>query len=786
VDKLYWLDQIKLQDRAKVGDKAFHLGRIMQRGYPVKPGFIVGASVLRQFLETLNSSEALVADLPYSSLHLDVDNWRQLQQVAGHLHQEIITATVPSKWVNKILEAAREWKTGCIIFRPSVAIPTATHQVGNISGLLESQICRCDYEAIALALKTTWSQLFRAKSLLYWQRTGIDLRQINLAVLVQPIENALASGLLNSNSRGWDIEATWGLGISLQQGEVQPDVYYIQQKTGVVTERQLGNKMLAYRLDDTPPDSLALDNTCLVADLLESSQQKQYALQEEYLQQLIQLANLLENDLGTNYTVEWTISEEFPAPKLYLTKVSAPQFVVSNTYFLKGIGAGTGRVTATAYVVNSLLSSEQLPKGVILVAQAIAPDWLPLMQQVVGIITEKGGLTSHAAILARELGIPAVVSAKDATALIQTGASLLLDGDRGEVYRVRKEDGESQEVPLITQATPKHKAQSQLGNFTTEPLVSDSPILLSAHLPMIATQLLVNLSQPSLIEQVQSLPVDGVGLLRSELMVLTILEGQHPNSWLSSGRKAELLERWSEQMMQFVRAFAPRPVFYRSLDWRSHELTSFSSNLPSSPQSMLGERGTFAYLQNSAVFELELEAIAAIQQADYNNIHLILPFVRTVEEFSFCRQKVESAGLTQKPQFQLWIMAEVPSVLFLLPEYVKAGVQGISIGTNDLTQLLLGVDREQGELASSFDERHPAVMSAVAQLIKMAKSALIPCSICGQAPALYPEIIDKLVEWGITSISVEPEAVSRTYQAIARAEQRIILEAARQQRFSSS
>ena len=784
MDKLYWLDQIKLQDRAKVGNKAFYLGRIMQRGYPVKPGFVVGAEVLRQFLETLNSSEALVADLPYSSLHLDVDNWRQLQQVAGHLHEEIIAATVPEKWVSKILEAANEWKTACLIFRPTVAIPTSSFGLGNISGLLESQICRCDYEAIALALKRTWSQLFRAKSLLYWQRAGIDLRQINLAVLVQPIENARASGLLNSSSSGWDIEATWGLGIALQHGEVQPDVYYIQPETGVVKERQLGNKMLAYRLDDTPTDSLALDNTCLVAYLLESSQQKEYALEEEYLQQLIELANLLDTEFGTNYTVEWTISEKSLTPKLYLTKVSTPQFALPNTHFIKGIGAGTGRVTATAYVVNSLFSSsEQLPKGAILVAETIAPDWLPFLQQVDGIITEKGGLTSHAAILARELGIPAVVSAKDATALIQTGDRLLLDSDRGEVYRLRKEDGETnQEVTPITQPTREYKAQHpQPDNIRGESLTSNSPILLSAHLPMIATELLVNLSQPSLIEQVQSLPVDGVGLLRSELMLLTILEGQHPSSWLSSGRKAQLLERWSEQIMQFVRAFAPRPVFYRSLDWRSHELTSFSSNVPSSPQSMLGERGTFAYLQNSAVFELELSAIAAIQQADYNNIHLILPFVRTVEEFSFCRQKVESAGLTQKPQFQLWIMAEVPSVLFLLPEYVKAGVQGISIGTNDLTQLLLGVDREQGELASSFDERHPAVMRAVAQLIQMAKSAGIPCSICGQAPALYPEIIQQLVEWGITSISVEPEAVSRTYQAIARAEQRIILEAARRQ-----
>ena len=298
---------------------------------------------------------------------------------------------------------------------------------------------------------------------------------------------------------------------------------------------------------------------------------------------------------------------------------------------------------------------------------------------------------------------------------------------------------------------------------------------------MITTKLLVNLSQPSLVEQAQSLPVDGVGLLRSELMALNILEGKHPSTWLLEGHRTKLLERWYEQIIHFADAFAPRPVFYRSLDWRSHELVSLNDNVQSSTQSMLGERGTFSYLKNPAVFELELAALAAVQNAGYSNIHLLLPFVRTVEEFSFCRQKVEQARLTQVPQFQLWIMAEVPSVLFLLPEYVKAGVQGISIGTNDLTQLLLGVDREQGQLAKVFDERHPVVMGAVAQLIQMANSAGIPCSICGQAPALYPEIIEQLVQWGISSISVEPEAVERTYLAIARAEQRIILEAARRQ-----
>ncbi len=777
MDKLYWLDQIKLQDRAKVGDKAFYLSRIMQRGYPVVPGFVVSAEILRQFLENLNSSESLVADLPHSSLHLDVANWRQLQQVAGRLRQEILTATVPQQWVSTIFQAARKWQTGCLILRPTLAVSTATPGMKNISGLLESVFCQCEPEAIAKALKRTWSQIFRARSLLYWQRAGINLQQINLAVLVQPVENAIASGLLKANSSGWEIETTWGLGIAIAQGEVQPDVYYIQQETGVVFEQQLGNKMLAYGVDDpasgafsqlVPKSVLTPDHSCLSTYLIESVQQKQYALQEEYLQQIISLGTQLVSELGKTFTMKWTIAGQTTSAKLYITQVSSPQSVIPQGQFIRGLGAAGGRVVATALVINNPQHKpEQLPKGVILVVSAIAPDWLPLLQQVAGIITEQGGLTSHAAILARELGISAVVNATSATSLIQTGERLLLDGDRGEVYRIKGDSKEEME---------RWGEKNLLFPHRPNPKAPPPPV--TSHLPMIATQLLVNLSQSSLIEQVQSLPVDGVGLLRSELMILNILSGQHPNSWILGGRQAELLELWSEQIMQFARAFAPRPVFYRSLDW-PQDLRSLSDSLQSSPQSMLGERGTFSYLRNPTVFELELKALASVQQAGYSNVNLMLPFVRTVEEFVFCRRKVEQALLTEVSQFQLWMMAEVPSVLFLLPEYVKAGAAGISIGTNDLTQLLLGVDREQGHLAKVFNERHPAVMSAIAQLIQMAKSAGIPCSICGQAPALYPEIIDKLVEWGITSISVEPEAVERTYQAIARAEQRLILAAAR-------
>ncbi|MFN6540921.1 MAG: putative PEP-binding protein [Nostoc sp. EkiNYC01] len=784
MEKLYWLDQIQLQDRTKVGDKAFYLSRIIQRGYPVVPGFVVSAEILRQFLENLNSSESLVADLPHSSLHLDVSNWRQLQQVAGRLREEILTATVPQQWVSRIFTAAREWQTNCLIFRPSLSVANTTPITVNISGLLESVFCHCQEEAIALALKRTWSQIFRARSLLYWQHTGINLQQINLGILVQPVENAIASGLLKADPSGWEIEAAWGLGIAIAQGEVLPDVYYIQNETGVILEQQLGNKMLAYDVDDASStifsqpltDSAPTpDKTCLITYVLQEAQQKQYALQPEYVQQIIGLGTQLITELGKTFTIKWTIASTTTSSKLYLTQVNTPKSVIPHLHFIRGLAASGGRTVANALVMmNSQQKPEQIPKGVILVVPTITPDWLPLLQQVAGIITEQGGLTSHAAILARELGIAAVVNAKSATSLIQTGERLLLDGDRGEVYRIKEEARDEGDKGDREDGGDKGERGV---NTPSSPSSSSSPFAL----PMIATKLLVNLSQSSLIEQVKSLPVDGVGLLRSELMVLNILDGQHPHSWILGGRQAELLERWSEQIMQFARAFAPRPVFYRSLDWRSPDLPSLSDSLQSSSQSMLGERGTFSYVRNPIVFELELKALASVQQSGYSNIHLLLPFVRTVEEFVFCRHKVEQALLTQVAEFELWMMAEVPSVLFLLPEYAKAGAAGISIGTNDLTQLLLGVDREQGQLAKVFNERHPAVMSAIAQLIQMAKNAGIPCSICGQAPALYPEIIDRLVEWGITSISVEPEAIERTYKAIARAEQRIILAASRRQ-----
>ncbi len=812
MNKLYWLNEIKPSHRTQVGDKAVNLSQIIQYGYPAIPGFVVSAEILHEYLEDKTASQTLVAELADSSLHLDVDNWRQLQQVALRLRQEIMNSSLPSGLYEQIYEALKTWESPSTVFRPSVALPNAKNKT-EISGLYECVFCLREEKEIVEALKRVWSQLFSARSLLYWQKTGIDLREINLAVLVQPINNVIASGSLEANPSRWEIQATWGLGVAINWGEVQPDVYYVEPKTGVLLEQHLGNKILAYRCDGAIKEStqqgqtsvLTLEKTCLQVCVLEEQLQQQHVFSEHNLQQISELAHQLVFKLGKDYLVNWALIQEANSSKLYLTKVSQPVNNLSNTssksnnFSVKGIGVARGQVSANAVVIGSERIIEQLPCNTILVASQITPDWLPVLQQVSGIVTEKGGLTSHAAIIARELGIPAVVGINNVTKLIKNGDRLSIDGESGEVNCLN--DGEEHIEQHINETIVENKDEFQKHSFSdsvmgvssqsktpthhTTWVPSSPPSIpdLSTNLPMTSTQLMVNLSQPTGIDKLLCSPVDGVGLLRSELMVLSILNRENPYTWIRNGRYEQLLDLWTKRILEFVRNFSPKPVYYRSLDWRTHELPSLHHHgvEVAEPETALGERGTFSYMLNSELFDMELTALKNVQQAGYHNIRLILPFVRDVEEFSFCRRKVEQAGLTDIKEFQLWIMAEVPSVLFLLPEYVKAGVQGISIGTNDLTQLLLGVDRDRAILAKSFDERHPVVMGAISRLIEMASSVGIPCSICGQAPALYPEIIDKLVQWGITSISVEPEALQRTYQAIYRAEQSLLLQAARRQ-----
>ncbi|MGQ4646922.1 putative PEP-binding protein [Lyngbya aestuarii] len=903
MDNLYWLDQIQPTEYLCVGNKAFNLSQLLQRGYPVLPGLVVPGRALWEFLEILGESEPLLADFPQSNLHVDLDNPAQLQLVAQQIRHEMITTALPPQWEASILKGAELLQATNLILRPSLSLQVQIMGVTNFTfdtprsifeishkarslpmKMWESHISSQEPTVLTLSVKRVWAELFRARSLFYCQRSSVNLQQLNLAVLVQPIRNAIASGTLKADPDEWSIEATWGLGTAINRGEVLPDFYKIDPKTGSVYTRKLGSKTRAYclrRRKEQESSSLAqsgvsqVQNLSLQVYLLGTEQQKQYALPEKYLKQLIELSERLSAEIDRTFSLEWTLCQtpESSIPQLYLTQFSlrsSKQLAINesenlreteqnyqstalqqvlqvesgrlylpnqdaiiqqpspfyqlessqeltdegltaqdsplssnlnyahylpattsaenekvegkpsstrqpaipsnlpsqgsllNPQILRGLPAAAGRVTATAQVITGENHDlEAKIAGKILVTHSVAPDWLPLLKQAVGIVTEQGGMTSHAAIIARELGIPAVASAAGVTKVIQSGELLLVDGTQGEIHRL-----------AAGKSSPASPSKLE---------VSPQPSHLQPYFP-IATQLLVNISQPDSLSRIAGLPVDGVGLLRSELMMLNILENLHPNEWRRRGRDRELVERLAQLIIQFAAALAPRPVMYRSWDWRSHEFQSLvgdpsGNELEVNP--IIGLRGTRSYVRDPTCFDLELAALRKVYSYGYTNIQLILPFVRTVEEFIFCRDRVEKVGLTENPQFQLWIMAEVPSVLFLLPDYVKAGVQGISIGTNDLTQLLLAADRDHERLGNQLDGRHPVVKQAIEQLIAVAKNTGIPCSICGQAPSQYPELINSLVDWGITSISVDINEIQSTYRAIARAEQRILLQAAR-------
>jgi pyruvate,water dikinase len=287
------------------------------------------------------------------------------------------------------------------------------------------------------------------------------------------------------------------------------------------------------------------------------------------------------------------------------------------------------------------------------------------------------------------------------------------------------------------------------------------------------TRVYVNLAQPELAESVAARDVDGVGLLRAEFIIAQI--GEHPRYMLKEGRGEEFVNKLAHGLFTFAKAFNPRPVVYRTTDFKTNEyrnLKGGQSYEESEENPMLGYRGCSRYIKELDVFKLEIEAIKKVRK-QYKNLWVMIPFVRTVDEMARVKGLLANEGLRQSPDFKLWMMVEVPSNVFLIDKFLDIGIDGISIGSNDLTQLILGIDRDSQKLAEQFDERNEAVIMALERVIKATAKRGVTSSICGQAPSVYPELTEKLVGWGITSVSVNPDVLEKTRGIIAAAERRL-------------
>ncbi|MBI4023293.1 phosphoenolpyruvate synthase [Candidatus Berkelbacteria bacterium] len=752
-----WLDELGRHDLEDVGGKAAQLGEVAQAGLAVPPGFVVPARCYRDFLRGHRLERTIATTLA----ELDATKPRELHAAAARLQALVTSAELDPALATAIREAYEQLVLtsagrGLVAVRPSTIagdLP-ATSFAGQQVSLLGIQ----GADAVLVAVKRVWASLFTARALYYRRTHRVNEATVATAILVQTLVPARVAGTvatLDPVTRRRDvyaIDAAWGLGEVVTQGLLTPDHYLIEKATGRVVA-----KAPAPQRWELKPPHRAGESPQHVA--VPQDRQAAPKLTETELAELTVATGQIETQFQTPLEIEWAWDDEAlrfldvrPLPSVekqltVRTEAAAPS-AIQQPPLLRGRGGSVGVASGPVRIIHSPAELDRVAVGDVLVAESITPDFLPVMQRAVALVTDAGGASSHAALVARELGLPMVVGAGTATHVLHEGQTVTVDGANGLVYR---------------------------GTLATDHQRHAQPDRRPRHLkpaPRTATKLYVTLAAPERAQAAAELGVDGVGLLRAEFMVAQF--GEHPQALLASGRHDEYVGRLADHLETFARVFHPHPVIYRASDFKTNEYRALKGGEiyePREENPMLGFRGTLRYLAEPALFTAELAALMDVRvRRGFENVWLMLPFVRTVEELRRAMELVTASGLVASRDFKLWMMCEVPSNVFLIDSFLACGIQGVSIGTNDLTQLILGVDRDNAKLADSFNERDPAVLTAVSQVIQACRRRHIPVSACGRAAGADPAMTTFLVEQGVTSLSVAPEDVTHVRELIASIE----------------
>ncbi len=743
-------------DVAFAGGKGANLGELARAGLPVPPAFVVGAPAYAAFVDETGLRARIAARLD----SLDVDDAGALEMAAKEIRKLIEAEPVPVE-IEAEIRRAHGRLVGDDADAPVAVRSSATAEdteAASFAGMNETFLNTRGSDAVLDAIRRCWSSLFGGRTIFYRAKRGFGQADMDIAVVVQRQIAAVRAGVMFTVDPATGardrlvIEGSFGLGESVVSGRVTPDRYVLDKETLAVLAREIHPKAIAIEPDPA--------GGTIIRELSDEDAMRP-TLSDDDARALGQLGKRIEDHYGSPQDTEWSIDAAGDVWMLQARPVTAlagasQPVEREGTVLVRGLGAAPGVASGPVRILASIAEAGKFVDGSVLVTRMTAPDWVPLMRRASAIATDSGGMTCHAAIVSRELGIPCVVGTQQATKTLRDDEVVTVDATRGLVLEGARR--------MLAPATAAAAPSAAVAWAAT------------------GTSLLLNLSEPSQVEHAAGLDVDGVGLLRAELMVIEALEGVHPRLLLERGRGGEFTERMAAGLTTFAEGFSPRPVTYRTIDFRTNEFRNLEGGErfePVEANPMIGVRGAFRYTKEPDLFALELEAIRRVWDAGLTNLHVMLPFVRTERELARCRELVADSGLVDRPGFELWIMAEVPSVLFNLERYARLGVAGISIGSNDLTQLVLGADRDSEQLAELFDERDPAVVDYLELLIPRARGLGLKTSICGQAPSVYPEYAELLVRAGIDSISVNPDVVSRTRRLIDAAERRVLLSAAR-------
>jgi pyruvate,water dikinase len=780
-----WLHALRLSDLAQVGGKNSSLGEMIghlgQLGVSVPGGFATTADAYREFVDFNNLSQRMFDRLAT----LDVEDVGELTKAGAEIRGWVMDAPLPPALDAAIRDAYRQMCADA--GAPDIAVAVRSSATAedlpdaSFAGQQETFLNVVGEDDVVRKVKEVFASLYNDRAIAYRVHHGFKHEDVFLSAGVQLMvrSDKGSSGVLftlDTESGFRDvvfITSSHGLGEMVVQGAVNPDEFYVYKPTlrqgkPAILRRTLGSKLLRMVYSDQPGERVRIEDT---PEALRS----RFSISDEDVHELSRQALTIEQHYGRPMDIEW--AKDGITGKLYIVQ-ARPETVKSRAhvtqierYALAGRGEvlSQGRAigqkigAGTARVVRSLADMARVQPGDVLVADMTDPDWEPVMKRASAIVTNRGGRTCHAAIIARELGVPAVVGTGNALDHVKDGAAVTVscaEGDTGFIYA---------------------------GNLAFEKTTTDL-----ADMPPAPLKIMMNVANPERAFDFAMLPNGGVGLARLEMIINSHI-GVHPKALLEYDKQdAETKRRIDERMAGYsspvdfyvdrlaegiatlTAAFAPNPVIVRLSDFKSNEYANLiggSRYEPHEENPMIGFRGASRYVDPSFAdcFALECKAVRRVRdEMGLDNAWVMIPFVRTLEEGRQVIEVLRANGLVQGENgLKVIMMCEVPSNALLADEFLEI-FDGFSIGSNDLTQLTLGLDRDSAIVAHLFDERDPAVKKLLSMAIEAAKRKGKYVGICGQGPSDHPDLADWLMQQGIESVSLNPDTVVDTWLRLAR------------------
>ena len=766
-----WFKDISKEDVNLVGGKGANLGEMFNARFPIPPGFVVTAEAYKLFLEK-TGIQSYIGEILRNT---DVENNDQLQNASKKIQDLVMNAVMPIEIANDVKKAYENMDVSLDLSNvsrqaldfiqtgrdlPFVAVRSSATAEDlpefSFAGQQATYLNVKKTDHVIQAVHQCWASLYTARAIYYREKNNFDSNKVFIAVVVQKMVDSEKAGVMFSinpatnNESEIIIEAGFGFGDAVVSGAISPDNYVVNKDTFELKNKTINNKEFMFYRD--------LNTGRTSKRILSHDKAKLQVLNEGEITQIAKLAKKSEDYYNKPQDMEFAIegTKVFMVQTRAITTQAKVSEAVSEKVeeiegeeILSGISASPGVGKGKVKIVENANDLTKILEGDVLVAKMTNPDYVSAMQKASAIVTNEGGATCHAAIVSREMGIPSVVGTTKATEILKEGQEITVDGTHGKIYSGDKE--------IVVE---KGESKEEIIKYQHEHTVTDIKVIVD---------------MPDFAEKAAATGADGIGLLRAEFMILG--EKEHPIKLINEGRRDELIDRLEKDLFKIVSPFKDKIVWDRTLDAPTDEFRHLSGgeDEPKEDNPMMGWRSIRRDLDQPEMLRAQFEAIKRVREKGFNKLGIMIPLVSHVEQIKLVKAILRELEMDD---VQFGIMVETPASVQLIEDFCKEGINFASIGSNDLTQFTLAVDRNNAKVQKLYNAMHPAVLKEISEVIKVCKRYGVTSSLCGQAGS-DPDMAKFLVEKGIDSIAVNIDAVGKVRHAVAEKEKKLILDAAR-------